>query len=125
AWLFAPYFISDMLFPRTYHWARSFSTVGRLQFILPAMVLWAVWAHAERRSAPARFTALLIGIALVLCLAQKAGAGVDENAQFELIFATAIGIGLAFDGLQRDPWGTGLSPHLIRVAVLGVLIVRL
>jgi hypothetical protein len=125
AWLFAPHFIPDMLFSRTYHWARSFSTFGRLQFILPAMVLWAVWATAARRSAPARFTALMIGIALVTCLAQKAGAGVDENAQFELIFATSLGIGLAFDGLQRDPWRTGLAPHLIRLTVLGILIVRL
>jgi len=124
-WLYAPYFIADMLLPRTYHWARSFSTIGRLQFILPAMVLWAVWAWAERRSTQARFTALLIGVALVVCLAQKSGAGVDENAQFELIFATAIGIGLAYDGLQRDPWRTGLAPHLTRVAVLAALIARL
>jgi hypothetical protein len=42
-----------------------------------------------------------------------------------LIFATAIGIGLAFDGLQRDPWRSGLAPHLIRLSVLGILIVRL
>jgi hypothetical protein len=125
AWLFAPYFIPDMLFPRTYHWARAFSTIGRLQFILPAMVLWAVWSYAERRSAPARFTALMVGFALVTCLAQKAGAGVDENAQFELIFATSLGIGLAFDGLQRDPWRTGFAPHLIRLTVLVILIVRL
>ena len=47
AWLFAPYFIADMLMPRTYHLARALSTLGRLQFILPAMVLWAVWAWAR------------------------------------------------------------------------------
>lgn len=124
-WFYAPYFIADMLLPRTYDWARSFSTVGRLQFILPAMALWAVWAYSERRSKPARFTALMIGVALVTCLAQKAGAGVDENAQFELIFATAIGVGLAFDGLPGDPLRTGWSPAFIRLFVLGVLIVRL
>jgi len=123
--LFAPHFVPDMVFARTYHGARSLSTIGRLQFILPAMVLWAAWAFAERRSAPARFSASMIGIALVTCLAQKAGAGVDENAQFALIFATAIGIGLAFDGLQRDPWRTGLAPHAIRLTVLGILIARL
>ena len=54
AFMFAPYFISDMLFPRTYHLARALSTLGRLQFILPAMVLWAVWAWHERRSKAAR-----------------------------------------------------------------------
>jgi hypothetical protein len=125
AFMFAPYFISDMLFPRTYHLARALSTLGRLQFILPAMALWATWAWHERRSKMARFTALLIGIALVLCLLQKSGAGVDENAQFELIFATAVGIGLAYDGLLRDPLRSGWSPQIISAVVLGILIVRL
>jgi hypothetical protein len=125
AFLFAPYFVADLLFPRTYHLARALSTLGRLQFILPAMVLWAIWAWHERRSKPARFTVLLIGIALVLCLAQKSGAGVDENAQFELIFATAVGIGLAYDGLLRDPLRTGWPVQRICLLVLGILIVRL
>src|SRR5438477_7080287 len=125
ALVFAPYFISDMLMPRTYHLARALSTLGRLQFILPAMVLWAIWAWHERHSRAARFTTLLIGIALPLCLLQKSGAGVDENAQFELIFATAVGIGIAYDGLLRDPLRTGWSPHRISVIVLGILIVRL
>jgi hypothetical protein len=125
AFMFAPHFIPDMLMPRTYHLARAFSTFGRLQFILPAMVLWAVWAWHERRSTPVRFTALLIGVALPLCLIQKSGAGVDENAQFELIFATAVGIGLAYDGLLRDPLRSGWSPQVIGAVVLGILIVRL
>jgi hypothetical protein len=125
AWLFAPYFIPDMLMPRTYELARSFSNLGRLQFILPALVLWAIWAHAERQSKEARFTALMIGVALVTYMVQKAGSGVDENAQFELVFATAIGIGLAYDRLPNDPWRTGWSPGAIRLLVLGVLILRL
>jgi hypothetical protein len=123
--MFAPYFIPDMLFPRTYHLARGLSTIGRLQFILPAMALWAVWAWHERWSSPARLTALLIGIALALCLAQKSGAGVDENAQFELIYCTALGIGLAYDGLLRDPLRTGWPAARIGMIVLGILIVRL
>lgn len=125
AWLFAPYFVADMLFPRTYHFGRALSTLGRLQFILPAMALWAVWAWHEPRTRTARFTAMTIGIALILCLAQKSGAGVDENAQFELIFATALGVGLAYDGLLRDPLRTGWSQHRIGAIVLGVLILRL
>jgi hypothetical protein len=125
AWIFAPYFIADMLMPRIYHLARALSTLGRLQFILPAMVLWAIWAWHERRARPARFTTLMIGIALPLCLIQKSGAGVDENAQFELIFATALGIGLAYDGLLRDPLRTGWPADRISVVVLGILIVRL
>ena len=124
-WLFAPYFIPDMLMPRTYELARAFSNLGRLQFILPALVLWGIWAWSERGSRPARFTALLIGAGLVMYMVQKAGSGVDENAQFELVFATAIGIGLAYDRLANDPLRTGWSPHAIRVLVLGMLILRL
>jgi len=56
---------------------------------------------------------------------QKAGSGVDENAQFELIFAAAIGTGLAYDRLPNDPLRTGWSANAIRLAVLGVLIARL
>src|SRR5437764_273003 len=124
ALLFAPYFVADMLMPRTYHLARAFSTLGRLQYILPAMALWAIWAWVESRSHAARFTALLIGIALPLCLLQKSGAGVDENAQFELIFATAVGVGVAYDGLLRDPLRIGWPRQLISRAGFGTLIVR-
>ena len=122
---FSPWFIPDMLFPRTYHWARAFSTIGRLQFIMPAMAIWAIWAWCERWSVTARLTALLIGIALITCLAQKSGAGVDENAQFELIFCVALGAGLAYDGLLRDPVRTGWPVARISLIVLGVLVVRL
>jgi hypothetical protein len=125
AFMFAPYFIPDLLFPRTTHLARALSTLGRLQFILPAMVLWAIWAWHERRTKVARLTGLLMGTAFVLCLVQKSGAGVDENAQFELIFATAIGIGIAYDGLLRNPLRSGWQPQAISAVVLGILIVRL
>ena len=125
AWLFAPHFVADMLMPRTYELARSFTNLGRLQFILPALVLWAIWAWPERNSRPAQFTALMIGAALIMYMVQKAGSGVDENAQFELVFAAAVGVGLAYDRLAGDPLRTGWSANAIRLAVLGVLIARL
>lgn len=123
--MFAPHFIADMMLPRTYELMRSFTNLGRLQFILPALVLWAIWAWSERGSRAAQFTALMIGAGLVMYMVQKAGSGVDENAQFELIFAAAIGIGLAYDRLPSDPLRTGWPANAIRLAVLGVLIVRL
>ena len=125
AWLFAPHFVADMLLPRTYEVARSFTNLGRLQFVLPALVLWAIWAWPERSSRPAQFTALLIVASLIMYMVQKAGSGVDENAQFELVFAAAVGIGLAYDRLPNDPLRTGWSANAIRLTVLGILIARL
>ena len=119
--MFAPHFIPDMLFPRTYHLARALSTLGRLQFILPAMALWGIWASHERRTKAARFTALLIAIAFVLCLVQKSGRRpVDRSVE-----SCRMGIGIAYDGLLRDPLRSGWSAQVITAVVLGILIVRL
>jgi hypothetical protein len=53
------------------------------------------------------------------------GAGVDDNAQFELTVATAIGLGLAFDRLDAlaivRRWGIARG----QVAVILILVVRL
>jgi hypothetical protein len=39
-------------------------------------------------------------IAFVLQCAQKLGEGVADNAQFELVVASAVGLGLAFDRID-------------------------
>ena len=118
-------FIADLLMPRTYHLDRSLYALGRLQFVLPAIAVWAVWAWFERETSAARFTALLIGFGLATYVLRKAGAGVDENAQFELVFATAIGVGMAF---ARQPVGAlamRWPKTRIRTVMLVVLVLRL
>jgi hypothetical protein len=123
--VYGPDFIADMQMPRTYHLDRALNATGRLQFIAPALVLWAIWAWAKRHTKAARFTTLFIAVTLVTYLVQKSGAGVDENAQFDLVFATAVGIGIAFDRLPLDPLRSGWSPQRIRLLILAVLAVRL
>lgn len=124
AWLFAPDFISDMLMPRTYNFGESRRLI-RLQFVLPALIIWVTWAWFDRGTRPARFSALMIAAGLVTYVIEKAGAGVDENAQFDLVIATAIGVGLAYDGLQRHSCQIRCSPTALRLLVLGLLLVRL
>jgi hypothetical protein len=116
-------FVADMLLPRTYHLDRALLATGRLQFVAPALIIWAIWAWRERHSSAARFTALLVGVGLAAYLLQKAGAGVDENAQFDLVFAAAVGVGLAFDRLPA--LATRRSPRTVRLILLGVLALRL
>jgi hypothetical protein len=121
--VYAPDFVADMLMPRSYHLDRALHATGRLQFVLPALVVWAIWAWSERDGPPARFSALLIGTALLSYLVQKSGAGVDENAQFELVIATAVGVGLA---IERLPLGNWRWPaRTVALAVFAVLVVRL
>jgi hypothetical protein len=118
-------FVAGMLMPRTYHIERALKATGRLQFVIPALVLCGIWIWAERRSAAARFSALLIAATLTTYLVQKAAAGVDENAQFDLVFATAVGIGLAVDRLPFAPLKIGWSPQRIQLLMLAVLAIRL
>jgi hypothetical protein len=121
--VYAPDFVADMLMPRSYHLERALHATGRLQFVLPALVVWGIWAWSERGTAPARFTTLLIGTAVLSYLVQKSGAGVDENAQFELVIATAVGIGVAVDRLPLGNWRW--SPRAVSLAVFAVLVIRL
>jgi hypothetical protein len=130
AWLYAPHFIADLLMPRSYNLVHMLKVSGRLQWVLPALAVWAIWAWPARHTDAARFSALLIAAALVVCLVQKTGAGIDENSQFDLVFATAVGVGIAFgrwtDGRWSDgTWRGGWTPVRIASIAAAVLVLRL
>jgi hypothetical protein len=68
---------------------------------------------------------ILVAVAFVLYFFQKMGAGVDDNAQFELAVAAAIGLGLALDRLDVLPIVRRMGIDQGRLVVLGILVVRL
>jgi hypothetical protein len=68
---------------------------------------------------------LLVGATVATYYLQKLGAGVEDNAQFDLVFATGVGIGIAFDRLQSDPLRSGWTPAQITLLVAAVLVARL
>ena len=124
AWLWNPYFISDLLLPRTYHLDRALSFARATNLWLHALALWALWAWLDRQSKAARFTMLHIGASFVLFVLQRAAQGPGSNAQFDLVFAIAIGTGLAFDRLPLL-LGWKWEPTRIRLVVLAILLARL
>ena len=124
AWLWNPYFIGDMLLPRTYHIDRALSFYRATNLWLHALVLWALWAWLERQSKAARFTLLHVGASLALFVLQRSAEGTSYNGQFDLVFAIAIGIGLAFDRLPLYA-GWSWKPASIRLVVLAILLARL
>jgi hypothetical protein len=121
--VFGDAFLLNLLATRYYRFLRVLENVGRLQWVLPAMIVWAIWAWHARNTAAARFTALYIGIGLFFYFVQWAGEGVVDNAQFDLVIAVAIGLGVAFDRIGDIDRARSVE-HMRSVVIL-VLVIRL
>jgi hypothetical protein len=89
------------------------------------MVIFGIWAYAQRRSDAARFTVLFASVAFVSHFVQKIGDGVYDNAQFELILATAVGLGLAYANAAALPAMFGRDVERRRIVIVLILIARL
>ena len=118
--------------PREYSIARAVAGLGRLQWIGPALVMFLIWRWDERQDEetgrpenPAALAAIFIAVAFILCFVQEMGAGVDDNAQFELAVAAAVGLALAFDRLDVIPMVRRVGLNRGRLAVLLILFIRL
>jgi hypothetical protein len=119
-------FIHQLLFyPRELSILWAFGNLGQLQWIAPAMIIWAVWAWYDRHVPAARFSALYIVTGLCAYFVLKLGKPIGINAQFELTAATAIGLGLAFHGAAATPLARrwGLEPS--RLVTIGIVVARL
>jgi hypothetical protein len=117
-------FPRQLMMPRVYSLSTSLANLGQLQWIAPALAIWALWAWKDRGSPAAQLSAIYIAAALIVYLLQKLAAGIGVNAQFELVVATAIGLGCA---LSRSFAFRVLGPRADRVliACMVILIVRL
>jgi hypothetical protein len=118
-------FVANLLTPRPARLMRAISGIGRSQWILPALAIWALWAWSERKTFAARFTGLYVGIAFAAFLAQWTGEDILDNAQFDLVIATAVGLGIAFDRAGATGFARRYGVAAARATVVLVLVVRL
>jgi len=88
-------------------------------------VLWAIWVAAEPRSPAARFTTLFVAVGFAAFVVQSSGDGVDDNAQFDLVIATAVGLGLAFDRAGKTPFGRRHGVTAAQAVIVLAVAVRL
>ena len=103
--LYGDVFLANLLTARPSHVLRAVYGLGRLQWILPALVLWAIWVAAEPKNRAAQFTMTHVGVSFVVYMLQWSGEAILDNAQFDLVIATAIGLGLAFDRAGKTAFG--------------------
>ena len=123
--IYGDVFLANLITARPSSFTRAIYGLGRLQWILPALVLWAIWIAAEPKSRAARFTMIHVGVSFVAFVLQWSGEAILDNAQFDLVIATAIGIGLAFDRAGATAFGTRYGETPARAVITLVLVVRL
>ena len=118
-------FIANLLTPRPYRIMRALGGIGRAQWILPALATWALWAWSERATFAARFTGVWVGIAFAVFFVQWGGEDILDNAQFDLVIATAVGLGIAFDRIGATGFARRHGIAVARATVMLILVVRL
>ena len=119
--IYGPAFISNLLGPRQYVPFRMLIALGKLQWVLPVLIIWSFWAWRERNTRGARFTALFIVVGLVGYVLQWNADAVGGNAQYDLDIAAAIGLGLAYQFVAIANWSSGQA----RALVIGIVALRL
>jgi hypothetical protein len=99
--VFGAEFFYQLMFPRVHSLTRSLLALDRLVGVAPALVVWGIWVWHDRRSDASRFSSLFVILGLAWFAILKTGAGIGDNAVFELAVASSIALGLAFHNLKE------------------------
>jgi hypothetical protein len=121
--IFGAGFFANLMFARHYGFDGVLRNIGHLQWSAPAMVLWLIWALFARTAA-ARFTIVHVAVAFTVCLLQWFGDKVFGNAEFDLMIALGIAIGVSVETINRSPVSRYLGVTRSRGAVVSLLMLR-
>jgi hypothetical protein len=123
--LFGENFFLNILTPRQYSLKRALRVFEELEWVSIGLVicLYNIWARW--RDTHVRLCSCLIAVAFGSYFLQKSGAGVDINAQFDLVIAVAMGVGLAFTQLPLWPITRWLGSEQAQAILLLAVCVRL
>jgi hypothetical protein len=89
-------FFFNLLSPRHYSVKRALHSFADLQWVSVGLIACICNGWARWRDPNVRFCSGFIAIALGSFFLQRSGDGVDLNAQFDLVIAVAMGLGLAY-----------------------------
>jgi hypothetical protein len=123
--VFGPDFLLNLLANRQHALFNVIGNIGHLQWPALAILIWGGWAFDNRASNAAKFTALHIGFGLAACILQWFGHGVAGNAEFDLILALGIGLGVAFTRIETTWLAKRIGARHSRDAMIAALLIRL
>jgi hypothetical protein len=123
--IYGDVFLPNLFTARPSHILRAVNGLGRLQWILPALVLWVIWIVADPKNRAAQFTMVHVAVSFVVYMLQWSGEAILDNAQFDLVIATAIGLGLAFDRAGETAFGRRYGETAARAVIMLVIVARL
>jgi hypothetical protein len=123
--LFGSDFFLNILSPRHYSLKWELSALRDLEWVSVGLLACLYNARARRRDASVQLCSCLIAMALGSYFLQKSGAGVDFNAQFDLVIAVAMGLGLAFTQVSLWPVARPLRSEQAQAILLLAVCVRL
>jgi len=96
-------FFLNALSPRYYSLKSAVRSFGDLEWVSVGLVACFYNAWACRRDGNVQLCSCLIAIAVGSYFLQRGGAGVDINAQFDLVIAVAMGLGVRLHKFRDGP----------------------
>ncbi len=115
---FGRHLFLNILCPRHYSFKSALAGFGKLEWVSVGLGICLYNGWARWRDPNVRLCSSLIGIVLGSYFLQKSGAGVDIDAQFDLVIAVAMGLGLAFTQIAVWPVTRLVGPEAIQAIVL-------
>ncbi|WP_298267927.1 hypothetical protein [uncultured Bradyrhizobium sp.] len=122
--IFGSDFFRNLFTARDYDIAHLIGNLGHLQWSALAALIWLCWVFTSSTDG-ARFTALHVPIALASCIVQWFGDKIYGNAEFDLILALGIAIGVTCASLESSPLAKHLSGSAAKITVVSLLLFRL
>jgi hypothetical protein len=118
-------FFLNILAPRHYSVKKAIRSYKDLQWVLVGLIACICNGCAMWRDPNVRLCSGLIAIALAAFFLQRTGDGVWTSAQFDLVIAVAIGLGLAYTQIPSWPLARRFPAAVTQAILLLVVCVRL
>jgi Dolichyl-phosphate-mannose-protein mannosyltransferase len=118
-------FFVNILSPRHYSVRRAIHSYVDLQWLAVGLFACICNGWARWRDPNVRLCSGLIVIAFASFFLQKLGYGIDINAQFDLVIAVAIGLGIAYTHVALWPLARRVAPAQAQAVLLVTICARL